>query len=472
MRRFEFALALAAAFAIGWPVIFGARPRRGIVAATLSAALLAQLGFEGFRWQMIPLYVTAVGLALGDVFYLDRKLAWSRRLVRGILGSFGLVVLVILPILLPVPEVPPPSGPDPIGTVTVGLIDRSRDEIYGPHPGGPREFVAQVWYPAETDSTADRVVWSQDWEVVAPAISRNLGLPSWFLNHTKYSLSHARNSPPLAEGTFPVVIFSHGWEGTRTIALNQVEQLVSNGYIVIAPDHTYGAAATVLAGGEVVYADPEALPDPDGQITTDDGASPTVSYQQAATDLVDTYAGDLGTILTELEAGESGSFAKIAGAVDLDRIGLYGHGAGGGAVIKTCLENELCAAVLGMDPWVEPLSEQDLRLTMMKPALYLRSGDTLNTDNDALLQGIAARGESITYLVGVEGAERNDFVMTPLISPVASQIGLTGDLAPGRIITIVDNYLLGFFDVYLLGTGPAALDTVSFPEATVTVVEP
>ena len=463
MRRFELILALATVLAVGWPVVFGVRPRRGIVAAMLSVALLAQLQFEGFRWQMIPLYLVAVGLAIGDVFYLERRLEWSRRVIRGILGLLGLVLAALLPVVLPVPEIPTPSGPEPMGTMTVDLTDRSRDELYGPRPGGPREFVAQVWYPAAAGDETP-VVWSEDWEVVAPAIARNMGLTSWFLNHTQYSLSHAMPSVPIASGTFPVIIFSHGWEGVRTIALNQVEQLVSNGYIVIAPDHAHIAAATVLADGEIVYQDPDALPDPED---VEAGV-----YEESSMDLVSTMSADLVTILNELEAGEVGSFAGIAGSVDLGRLGIYGHSAGGGAAVKTCLEDARCSAVLGMDPWVEPLTEADLRLNMAKPALYMRSGAWLNTDNDGLLQGIAGRGESVTYMVDIPDASHNDFVMTPLLSPISSQLGLTGDIPGGRIISIVDNYVLGFFDVFLVGTGPAALDSVTFPEAAVSVIDP
>lgn len=430
----------------------------------LSVVLLVQLQFEGFRWQMIPLYLVALGLAIGDVFFLDRKLVWSRRLIRGILGTVGLLLAAFLPVVLPVPEVPTPSGPDPIGTMTVELIDRSRDELYGPNPGGPREFVAQVWYPAAADGDEAPLVWSSDWEVVAPAISRNMGLPAWFLNHTQYSLSHARPIVPIAPGTFPVVLFSHGWQGVRAITLNQVEHLVSNGYIVIAPDHTYVAAATVLADDEVAYDDPSALPSPEDV----DAAA----YQQAATDLVATLSADLVTILNELEAGGDGAFAGIADSVDLGRIGIYGHSAGGGAAVKTCIEDVRCAAVLGMDPWVEPLSESDLRTNMTRPALYMRSGEWLNTPNDGLLQGIAGRGESVTYMVEIPDANHNDFLMAPLLSPATSQLGLTGDIPGGRIVAIVDNYVLGFFDVFLVGTGPAALDSVTFPEASVTVIDP
>lgn len=426
------------------------------------AAVVAQLQIEGYRWQLIPLYVVGVGLAIGDVFFLDRGIDWSRRIIRGVLGSVGLLVAIALPLLLPVPLLPTPAGPETIGTFEVGMIDRTRPELYG--SGGVREISVQVWYPAVADDGAERVVWSQHWEAVTPAISENLGLPSWFLGHTRYTLSHATSSPPIAEGRFPVVIFSHGWEEVRTIAINQIEHLVSNGYIVIAPDHTYAAAATVLEGTGVVREDQDAFPDRD-EVGDD-------AYLEAGTDLLNTLAGDLMMILDGLDAGESGPFGAIIDGADLNRIGVYGHAIGGGAAVKTCLEDERCDAVLGLDPWVEPLTEADLQLTMTRPAFYMLSNEWVNTDNDALLRGIAARGVGVTYLADVEGTTSNDFIATPLLSPMTSQFGLRGDIPSGRIIPIIDNYLLGFFDVYLLGTGSAALDSVTFPEVTMTVVQP
>jgi hypothetical protein len=137
-----------------------------------------------------------------------------------------------------------------------------------------------------------------------------------------------------------------------------------------------------------------------------------------------------------------------------------------------CLEDERCDAVLGLDPWVEPFSDRVIKLPATRPALYMRSDEWRGNENDNLLRGIAGRSESITYWLGVEGAEHNDFVFTPLLSPIAAQLGLKGPIPAGRIIPIIDNYLLGFFDVFLLGTGSAALDNVSFEEVSVEVIAP
>ncbi len=413
---------------------------------------------------MVPLYVLAAGLAVGDLLFVDRQLTWSRRVARGIFGLAGLGFAAVLAFVLPVPELPLPPGPETIGTVTVELIDVEREEIYGKSPGGPRRFMTQVWYPALGGDGIQPLPWSEDWDVVAPAMSSLLGLPSWFLDYTKYSESHGRPSLQVADGTFPIVVYSHGWTGFRTIAINQIETLVSNGYMVIAIDHTYGAVATRLESGDVVGHDPSALPDEE-EVGEE-------AYFEASSILVSTFAADIVTVLNALEMGADGPFGTVAASADLTRIGVYGHSTGGGAAIKVCLEDERCDAVLGLDPWVEPFSDRVIKLPATRPALYMRSDEWRGNENDNLLRGIAGRSESVTYWVGVDGAEHNDFVSTPLLSPIAGQLGFKGPIPAGRIIPIIDNYLLGFFDVFLLGTGSAALDNVSFEEVSVEVITP
>ena len=464
MRTFELLTLFVALFAVLWPVLFGVRPRRGVVPLLSLLALGTHLIIEGGRWQMVPLYVVLIGVGVGDIFFFGRELQWSRRVARGFFGILGLALVAFLPLALPVPELPVPSGPESIGTSSVVIVDSDRTERYGERPGQSRRVMAQVWYPARDLETSERLQWSADWDVVAPAMATELGFPSWSFNHTKYTLSNSFLEAPVADGLFPVVVYSHGWTGFRTIAVNQIEHLVSNGYIVIAVDHTYGSIAVRFDEDDVVFHDPAALPD-------EETVEPEI-YDEAATDLVATFAADLGMVLDELFAANTGAFEFVADSVDLDRVGIYGHSTGGGAAVKTCLEDERCKAILGMDAWVEPLTEGDLRQTMTVPALQMRSDGWRDTPNDALLQGIAARGEDITYFVDVVGAGHNDFVMAPLISPLAARIGLKGPIPAGRVIPIIDNYLVGFFDVFLLDTGSAALDSVSFREVEVSVVGP
>jgi hypothetical protein len=187
---------------------------------------------------------------------------------------------------------------------------------------------------------------------------------------------------------------------------------------------------------------------------------------------LEVYVADLITVLNALDQGEVGPFEELAATADVSRIGIYGHSTGGGAAVEVCLIDERCDAVLGLDPWVEPIPDRTIATSATRPALFMRSDEWQDTENDAVLRGIAERSENITYWVGVDGANHNDFTIAPLLSPVTEQIGLTGSIPAGRIIPIVDRYVLGFFDVYLLETGSAALDTASFDEVSVEVIRP
>jgi hypothetical protein len=261
-----------------------------------------------------------------------------------------------------------------------------------------------------------------------------------------------------------VVVYSHGWTGFRTNAVYQIENLVSNGFIVVAIDHTYIAATTRFPDGEVVAYEPTVLADP---AEVDEEA-----YIESTEILLGVVTDDITTVVNALEAGANGPFGDLASSFDMTRLGVYGNEAGGGAAIAFCLEDERCDAVLGLDPWVEPIPDDILAISATKPSLYMRSDDWLETENDAILRGIAERSTSTTYWIGVDGAAETDFLSMPLLSPIGARLGWKGPIPAGRIIPIVDRYLVGLFEVYLLGTGSAAIDTASFDEVSLEVILP
>src|SRR5690606_2515946 len=123
--------------------------------------------------------------AVGDVIFVDRHLKWTNRVSRAGFGLVGLLVVYLIPTLLPVPTIPLPTGGIPVGTISVEVIDPEREDAYGPAPAEARRLMVQVWYPAINTSGQSPVLWSEDWDVVAPALSRRIGFPSWFLGHTR-----------------------------------------------------------------------------------------------------------------------------------------------------------------------------------------------------------------------------------------------------------------------------------------------
>lgn len=463
MRILEVVQLATVAIAVFLPVATGRRASRGRVAALMAAAMGAQLVFEGFRWQLVPLEATTVALAVGDALNQERRVRGFPRLRRGALGGLGLAATALLPALLPVPTLPTPTGTFDVGTATFVLTDPEREEVYGlpdPDPdapedeeasGRPRRIVVQVWYPAEVPDGAEPAPWNPDIDVVGPAMAGMLGFPGFFLSHTAAVQSHSYLDAPPLDGRFPVVLSSHGWGGFRTINLDQVEALAASGYMVVAPDHAHAAIATRFPDdGAVVYRDDRALPEREevGEET----------YQEAAEALVETFTDDLALILDELEAGSLGAFGGLAVHADAEVVGVFGHSTGGGAAVRLCLVDDRCDAVLGLDTWVEPVPAGLIGEELQIPSLFMRSDDWRGTPNDRRLRGLAERSPSLSYWVGIEGAGHNDFLLTPLFSPVAHRLGLKGPIESDRVVPLVEDYLVAFFDRHLLGIGGAALD--------------
>jgi predicted dienelactone hydrolase len=482
MRLFESLQLAAVIVGVLLPVVLGKRFARGRMAALLVAALAAQIIFEGYRWQLLPLELATVGLAMGDSLWDERRVRGVHRFRRGTLGAASLVLLAAPAALLPVPSLPAPSGSFAVGTRVLTLTDPDRIEAYGlaesdqgastttttapagnEPPAAHRRIVVQIWYPATPEQDAVPTVWADDIDVVAPALSKYLGFPGFFLNHTRGIPSNSYLDAPALAGKFPVIAYSHGWSGFRDVAIDQMEELASHGYIVMAADHTYGAIATRFPDtGEVAYLDPRALP-------PEEDTDPDV-YQAAAQTLVETFAGDLALEVDALEQGADGPFGDLADHADLDHLGVYGHSTGGGAAVRYCLDTDRCAAVLGLDAWVEPIPDRSVAKELQMPSLFMRSDGWRGTPNDLRLRGLAERSPSVDYWIGLDGAGHNDFVVTPLFSPIADQLGLKGPIESDRVITITHAYLVAFFDRYLLGVGGAALDQPPPPEVEFEVV--
>ena len=85
--------------------------------------------------------------------------------------------------------------------------------------------------------------------------------------------------------------------------------------------------------------------------------------------------------------------------------------------------------------------------------------------NNRLFEPFYEKSKQAMGAIFIEGTAHYDFSDLPLLSPLAPQLGLKGPIAGKRVITIVDDYLLSFFDATLKG-GPTTLfeDPSPYPE--------
>jgi hypothetical protein len=457
MRPFEIVFATLALLAIVLPRRWtGAKT---VVGLALLPATAIHLTTEGRRWQMVPLYLVGsllFAVAAWEMLSPATESPQSSGLARS-LGVIGLSAVVALPAVVPVWELPEPTGPYDIGTIETVITDTGRQDPYDPE-GRARRLVLQVWYPADPARDADPEPWLEQSDIVGPAIAETFGFPSFALGHADLIKSHSYSQAAVAgSGKFPIVIYSHGWKGLRAAGLDQIEDLASHGFIVVAADHTFGAAATAFPDGELVSYEPSALPE--------FGTVPDEEYDEAALLLVATFAADLAFVMDELERLDGDPAWLLFGRMDLDRIGLFGHSTGGGAVVFVCAVDDRCAAAMGFDPWVEPVPAQIVEGGFDVPFLAIRSEEWLGYDNDPVLQRFALRSPN-TDLVGLMGAGHQDFSVLPRFSGVSAVLDLKGSIDSDRAAEIVNTYLVQFFDGHLNG-GPGLSAVPEFEEVCV-----
>ncbi len=477
MRALEIAL-LALNIPLLIPLLFkrgAARPLwqpkvRLLLSVTAVLVGVMHVLLEGGRWQLALAYgLTGANLfaslwqaqqpgRAGGPGRSANTPTWIRR-AAGLFGLFALGLSAALAYLFPIPKLPALTGPFRVGTAVLHFVDPTRPELYNPTPGGPRELMVQIWYPAEPETGAPPGPWMAEADIATPAIARRLNLPAFLFSHLRLARTHAVFDAPAAPGSgpYPVLLFSHGWGGLRTQNIAQVEELASHGYVVAAVDHTYGAVVTVFPDGRTALWNQAILPF---------GAAQS-EFDKAANQLVETWAGDLGFVLDQLAAG------PFRERLDLKRVGVFGHSTGGGATVVFCTRDPRCQAGQAMDAWLEPVPQAVIAAGLDQPFLFMRSEaweqPGRNPRNDQLQAEVLTKLRGAGYRMTIAGTAHFDFSSLPLFSPLTTALGLKGPIDGARVNEIVNAYTLAFFDQQLkklpepLLDGPAA----AYPEVTI-----
>ncbi|WP_240909054.1 hypothetical protein [Bacillus paralicheniformis] len=149
MRIFEILLTV-----LSFVMLFQQKmPRKLAVAAGFASigVLAGQIFFEGYRWQMVLIYLISAALAFIAIFGKRLQIKMWKPLKYGlyVLTFAILAISVFLSVYLPVFDLPKPDGVYSVGTKTFHLTDRDREETLTKNPHDKRELIVQVWYPAQ-----------------------------------------------------------------------------------------------------------------------------------------------------------------------------------------------------------------------------------------------------------------------------------------------------------------------------------
>jgi dienelactone hydrolase len=163
-------------------------------------------------------------------------------------------------------------------------------------------------------------------EQLSSAFASGLGIPPEdFVSFVQSIPTNSVENAPVAtaESKYPVLFLSHGGTDMPEFNTFRAEELASQGYVVVAINHTYDSALNIFPDGRVI---------PHTSIfDTADREGSNSEFDQLQAQNVATRAGDIQFVLGELEKFQDGSdlAGLFNGKLDLDRLGVFGNSTGG-----------------------------------------------------------------------------------------------------------------------------------------------
>lgn len=243
---------------------------------------------------------------------------------------------------LPTAHLPRPTGPFGVGSATFHLVDRTRPDPWAPDTSPHRELMISVRYPAAPGGHEPRVpqmsaAAAAHFGGPEGAAALNLGMAPGSADWGA-TLSHARRDAPVHRraGRLPVVLYSPGLGDPRTWNTALVDDLASHGCAVVTVDHTYEATEVEFPGGRLAT------------MRIFDGAPPTDPDAVSALlrKVVAVRVADTRFVLDRLPRLNRTRFGDV---LDLRRIGMFGHSAGGFTAAQAMHDDRRIRAGVDMD---------------------------------------------------------------------------------------------------------------------------
>jgi dienelactone hydrolase len=248
-----------------------------------------------------------------------------------------------------------PTGRYEIGRTTLHLVDGDRADPW--RPNRDRELMTTVTYPAHRVDGHPRGRWFS--APVAADLEAAGAQPPFDLAPGSLDLAGARANAhvgaPVARPSgrsndgWPVVVFSPGFNTPREQNTAQIEDLASQGYVVVSVDHTFEAPVE-FPGGRVVAPAPE--------ISSDDPAVFAAVLRRA----IDARVADTRFVLDELveldrgrnpDAGHRRLPVGLRRRLDLAHVGMFGFSYGGYTAAETMFFDRRIDAGINLDGTME-----------------------------------------------------------------------------------------------------------------------
>jgi predicted dienelactone hydrolase len=410
------------------------------------------------------------------------------------------IVLLMLAALSPVEVIhaqetldfPAPTGPYVVGRVTYHMADDSRGDVYSDAPDDIREVMVTIYYPAEPDASAVPAPYMET--PLRDAIVEVMGIPGEVLDNVH---PHAYELAPAIQERFPVIIFSHGGGVNSIFYTAMLEEISSQGYVVVSITHPYEAAVIVFPDGRQVastdvgvdfYVDMWGLNEAQQQALQNVPGSQRLMVLQTVlpeekmnagldqyyTFVIGLHTQDVLFVLDEL-IGLNDSDPILAGRLDFERLGIFGHSLGGATAATVMYMDSRFKAGINLDGSL--FSAKDY--TLNQPFMLILSDNKLLAAQDpseASLSTIKDHCDEMSafyerlspgYFLTLSGVTHNGLISDLTLAQTAFPqylSGLTEGIEPVRAVETISTYVWTFFDQYLKGDTTLDGLAADFPE--------
>ena len=379
-------------------------------------ALLYQFIAIGYKWQNVPYMIICIYLLAKQYF----KFQINSRLVKFVTTSIGILLFLsslLLNYYLPIPSFEFNNSQYSVGYEEIYIEIENRNqpkafiELSNLSEGGNRALLVDIYYPSNEPTKSIQLFKNtqSNWgEFVIKYLNRTWGLniPTFVLSHLNLSYFDVGQNISIASEDFPVVIYTHGWAGEKIFATDQLLEIASSGYVVVAIDHTGLAMFTDLPTGTIY------------NTGSNENSSDVYSVMhEMSKDIEDTinYLQDINY------------------TANLSDISIIGHSTGGGSGHLYCLRNQ-CNKLILQDPYFVPVVEKLSNIELKTDTYFIYSEDWYsNYENSEYTTEIQVYrnfliNESLAKGYYLTDSAHYDFVAFGAVSPLTKYTFLKGTI--------------------------------------------
>ena len=376
--------------------------------------LIMQIVIVGYKWQYVPLYVIIFIITTLQSTNMEIKNKFAK------IMYYFLIFLVIgisatLVYILPVPKFDIEDKKYSVGYEEFHVVVSDREqpkafyELSNLTSTGNRELLVDVYYPSNDQTEVIQLFKDVDtnWgKTVIRYLNRTWGiaLPEFLLSHLNLSYFDIGTNLERLDNKSPIVIYTHGWSGEKIFATDQLITIASQGYVVVALDHTGLAMFTELPSGTIYNTGS----------TENSTKVHDVMYEMSL---------DIENTINYLK--NTNYFA------DFSDISLIGHSTGGGSAHLYCTRNN-CNSLILQDPFFVPLLEEVGTIDLVTDSYFIYSENWYNGYEDINdLSEIEVYRNYVTNKNLAKGfymtqSAHYDFIAFGAISPLAKYTFLKG----------------------------------------------